>query len=357
MVSEPPRMGEPAVPYIGLEDELRAMGLPCHWEGVEIPNGGDEKEIWKIFDIIFSKLQEGDELYFDLTHAFRYLPMLLLILGNYAHFLRNTVVKSVTYGNWEARDKATQTAPFIDLLPLISLQEWTYAAGQYLETGNVEPLKKVSDSHLKPLLKEAKGSNPSLTNTSQLIKQLAKVVEMMRTCRGISITQGDEVRTLQKLFAVVSSTQVDALNPILDKVRDDFVAFLEVHNGYAAAQWCERNRLYQQAATILEEALISVFALRMGVALDNQKWREAFTGACHLLFWNKEEHNTAAAELYQQLLSDEWFDKCFAELFDELSQLRNDYNHAGMRENPRASQKIQTSLKEIIEKCSKYFSK
>ena len=38
-------------------------------------------------------MQDGDELYFDLTHGFRYLPMLVMVLINYSKFLKYAAEK------------------------------------------------------------------------------------------------------------------------------------------------------------------------------------------------------------------------------------------------------------------------
>ncbi len=52
-------------------DVIQNMNLNFSVEQVEIPIGIDEKEIWNIFEIIFEKINEGDEIYIDITHAFR----------------------------------------------------------------------------------------------------------------------------------------------------------------------------------------------------------------------------------------------------------------------------------------------
>jgi len=64
----------------------------------EIPDGKDTDEIWEIFDIIYNALEEDDNIYIDITHSFRYLPMLLLVLLNYAKYLKNIKIKQITYG-------------------------------------------------------------------------------------------------------------------------------------------------------------------------------------------------------------------------------------------------------------------
>ena len=115
-------------PKIGLADTLKEMHLSTPIETIRIPDGNNEDEIWQIFSDIYKVLNDEDELYFDLTHGFRYLPMLVLVLGNYAKFLKNTIVKSITYGNYESRDKETNIAPIINIIPIVHFFNffWVY---------------------------------------------------------------------------------------------------------------------------------------------------------------------------------------------------------------------------------------
>lgn len=137
------------VQYDGLEKVLDDAKLKCHVQGVDISDGKDETEMWQVFSKMYDLLQDGDELYFDLTHGYRYLPMLLLVLGNYAKFLKNVRITYMAYGNWEGReldevDHENDLAPIIDLLPLSVLEDWTFAAGAFKETGRVEPIVKAA---------------------------------------------------------------------------------------------------------------------------------------------------------------------------------------------------------------------
>ncbi len=79
------------VAYQGLEKILQDMNLS--YLDIAIPDGKDSEQMWEIFEVIFDELQEGDELYLDITNSFRYLPMLLVVLVNYAKLLKNVKVK------------------------------------------------------------------------------------------------------------------------------------------------------------------------------------------------------------------------------------------------------------------------
>ena len=146
-------------PYLGLEQVLKDMNLPCPVETLRIPDGKNEEEMWTIFNTVYEALKPNDELYFDLTHSYRYLPMLVLVLGNYAKFLKGVKVKHISYGNYEARNTAINEAPLMDILPLTMLQDWTFAAADLIQNGNIAKLQELKeDNALTPMLR-TKGKN------------------------------------------------------------------------------------------------------------------------------------------------------------------------------------------------------
>ena len=176
---------EDGVTIIGLDDTLKDMQLSAPIDTIKIPDGNNEDEIWQIFSNIYNildKQEDGAELYFDLTHGFRYLPMLVLVLGNYAKFLKNTIVKSITYGNYESRDKVTNIAPIINITPLAALQDWTNAAADYLEHGDATKLKNCADKPLITIARETKGQDQDATTLIKLSKQLYDLSFASSTC-------------------------------------------------------------------------------------------------------------------------------------------------------------------------------
>lgn len=119
--------------YIGLSKQIADLGLKVDIQCVSICDGKNEAEMWDLFETVFSQIEEGDHLYVDLTHAFRYQPMLMLVLTNYAKFLKNIKVMHISYGNYEAGVQAGSTtaidgkdiilAPIVNLLQLSQLQD------------------------------------------------------------------------------------------------------------------------------------------------------------------------------------------------------------------------------------------
>ena len=184
------------VAYQGLEKILQDMNLS--YQDIAIPDGKDSEQMWEIFEVIFDELQEGDELYLDITNSFRYLPMLLVVLVNYAKLLKNVKVKAIFYGNYEARDKENNIAPIMDLLPLSVLQDWTLAASDYLRYGQVEKLFELSESSLIPILKNTETRTKDTEKLRTFVKRLKEMVEERTTCRGYAVINSKKVSDLKR---------------------------------------------------------------------------------------------------------------------------------------------------------------
>lgn len=351
--------------YQGLEYVLEQMNLPLEVVPLDISDGKDEAEMWSIFNALFDVLNDDDELYFDLTHSFRYIPMLVLVLSNYSKFLKNIRVKSITYGNYEAR--INNNAPIVDLLPLTALQDWTYAAGQFLESGNVKRLQHLCNEELNPILRETKGGDADAKNLKAFVSALGEVIDERQTCRGMSIIKSDSFRRMKNFSDKIETTKITPLNPVFDKIKQSMACFdanVNIKNGFSAAVWCFQNGLLQQAATILQEFVITFVCSRHGIQIDDESRRDWVTSAFTIKSNNLPENawrlnkDPEVAEVQKKnikrILEDDLFASVdFVNAFVNLSEVRNDYNHSGMRsvKKPLGS----NNIKNNIEKCINIF--
>jgi CRISPR-associated Csx2 family protein len=350
----------------GLQSRLHNLALPIDISIINnLPDGNDESEIWEIFNRVFSELRNDDELYFDFTHGFRYLPMLVMVLINYSKFLKNTNVRSITYGNYESRNRETNEAPIIDMLPLSALQDWTFAAGQFLDSGNVTKLLQLCEEELKPILKDAKGSNQDATNLKKFVRSLNDVIDERQTCRGMSIIKSESFLKMKHSSDQLETTIIPPLNPIFDRIKHSMVFFDEdenVKNGFSAAVWCFQNGMLQQSATILQEFVITYICLRHGIRIDDEERRDWVTSAFAIKFNNlpksdwklNHDHDVRAkqSECIENILHDDLFTHNeFINAFNSLSEVRNDYNHSGMRSKrlPLKPAKIKENIKKCID--------
>lgn len=341
------------VAYQGLEKILLDMNLS--YQDIAIPDGKDSEQMWEIFEVIFDELQEGDELYLDITNSFRYLPMLLVVLVNYAKLLKNVKVKAIFYGNYEARDKESNIAPIMDLLPLSVLQDWTLAASDYLRYGQVEKLFELSESSLLPILRNTETRTKDAEKLRSFVTKLKEIVEERTTCRGYAIVGSKNVRKLKCTASEIQKVTIVQLRPIFEKIKQsltDFDAKENVLNCIKAAKWCCANKLYQQATTMLEEGLGTFLCCHYQLDYRKMANRDAIFGCISIKTQNKDiEENKANKELVEKILADDsvWGNKAFVTILQKIVQLRNDYNHAGFNENPFSAKTVIKTIEKLLD--------
>lgn len=98
--------------------------------GIDIPDGNDEAELNTIFETMFQAIRNGEEVYFDVTHGFRVLPMLALAVINYARPIKNIGIGAITYGAFNM--KHPETTSLLDLTYCSRIMEWTGASEAFL---------------------------------------------------------------------------------------------------------------------------------------------------------------------------------------------------------------------------------
>ena len=344
--------------YAGLEPTLSQMGLPFPVEPVEISEEGDEEAIWSVFRSIYEQIHEGDRLYIDITHSFRYLPMLLLVLTNYARELKGAEVVSITYGNWEAKP---DIKPIVDLGALIDLQDWTVAAGEFLRNGRASGLAELTKERVTPILKATKGKSEPAKALRDLVNKLTTVSQSLTTIRGKEILSGGIFEELYERTDGLDADLIAPLSPLIEKIKDSFGDFdtkPSVSNGFAAARWCYRMQLYQQSITILQETMKAYVAASHGYPSEEEYYTELAAKAFHITKgsipeeeWQLGESDSTdrekRAEVVRQYLADSVVRE-LSQLYTEIGQLRNDFNHAGFRRNAVKGRDVPDKIEKLI---------
>ncbi len=330
--------------YRGLDPILKEMKLPCPIETVDITEDGDEQGLWSVFQTIYDKLQEGDELYIDITHSFRYLPMLLLVLCNYAKFLKQTKVVHISYGNYEPSETVN---PLVDLMPLVEVQNWTLAASDFLRNGRTSSFAELVSERIQPILKATRGQDEDARALRQFINRLEPLSQSLTTVRGKAIIDGGIFRDLNDSAQNLGNTLIPAMAPLIDKIKDSFSGFAptaNIKNGFEAARWCYDKQLYQQSITILQETLKGYTAAQAGYPCDEKLYQDLAGAAYKIALddlsedeWKLDQKDqddfNRRKVIVKRMLSLPLVQKLCG-LYDEIAQLRNDFNHAGIRPNP-----------------------
>lgn len=249
---------------IGLEHRLKEnFNLFDIVEMSPIDEGFSENEVWSIFNSVYDKLQIRDNIYFDVTHAFRSIPMFSTVLFNFAQFMKDTKLVSVHYGAFEKLGPAylvrrdipveNRIAPVLDLTSIIQLQNFTQVASDFRNYGKAGGVGQVFDSYT--------GDRSFNLLVSGLRNNVEKVDEYILTNKVEKIKEGlfahelkgqiNKIRNMGKI-----NHAQELLLSELEKALSKFSKNGGDKNILAAVEWALSYDMIQQAYTLAEEFII-----------------------------------------------------------------------------------------------------
>jgi putative CRISPR-associated protein (TIGR02620 family) len=357
-------------------EPLRAEIAASGWRGpaladIALPDATSEQEMWAIFQRLMDQVRDGDELIFDITHSFRSLPMLFTVLIQYLRVVKHIKLRGVYYGAFERLGTAKEVqgmalaqrdVPVIDLTPFLSLYDWGAAIDHFLRFGHAGELQTLVDDGIKPVLKATGGQDDSAKALRQIVSNLAGFATNVRFARGQALSELRFQSRIVEPLQQVSSDFLPPLQPILDKLGERFRDWpdADAANGLRAVAWCIEHGMVQQGLTLLQETLVGILVERYTDALApvGADKNDVKSRLVKQRTWMSQLLNV----LGQQIPADGWRDElaehrpiaeaCAAhlppplpKLYAELTQLRNDINHAGFV-NARAPDSLSRGLED-----------
>ncbi len=341
----------------GLEERLKRLNLKAQIIPVDIPDGNTEEEIWKLFKIVYETLEEEDEVYFDITHSFRYLPMLTTILLNYAKVLKNIKVKRILYGNIYGK-----TPKIMDITAFDALMSWTNAIDKFLSSGYAEDIVKLAEREYYLRLKESKGKDEFAKNLGFVSNQLNTFMKYLATVRGPIIDKYKYNNLRNAIDTVLKSinegSPIEPMIPLLERVKEKLADFEDndIYNGLKAVKWCIDHNLIQQGYTLLQESIITIICKKLGFDELDRDYRTLISSALNIKVKNTPEEKWSEfakknRELIERIIS--ICDDELAKIFVEITQYRNNLNHAGYNRDKIKPKDFEDKLKELYERTIK----
>lgn len=347
---------------------LSRLGIPADiMEKVDIPEGFSEAEIWQIFSAVYDKLQKDDEIYFDVTHAFRFIPMLTTVLFNYAQAMKRVRVMSIKYGAFEKLGPAykvkelpleERVAPVLELKSIADLQFYTEAASDLERFGNVKSLVDAIPGPGKkvPVLEEFASA------TEELVKNLA--INRME-----EIKSGHAIKNIRATWKPVKKAGVPKpVQLIMERLMSytaDFVPEDSYANVEAAIAWDVKYQMFPQAFTMLQEYVISrVCDWLKGDAAhadaaarfeDDKPLREFVSAVLGLDEQTRQDKTQWHGQLREhEALADSLLSCAFIQAlrpaYGKLTISRNAINHAKKTNNVSAKQRCE-ELQQQLQEC------
>lgn len=349
-----------------LEMEKKNPGFQL--EPVMIPDGHSEAEIWDIFETVYKQLHSGDHVVLDVTHAFRSLPMLGIVMMNYSKFLKDITVKRIYYGAFDALGSTATVeslpinqrhVPILDLSAFDKLQHWSAGADSFVSSGDPTKITELLREWAHPKLAGSGGSDPIARIARDLARDLDRVYQQLSTVRGNKILEGKAFVNAYASAAKLSRMHnpIPALSPLLARLMEKLRGFEKgnIGNGVLATRLCLDFGLIQQGITLLQEHIITWIADKHPkLTYEDLGHRRIVSSAMHIHEGEiPEEHWDKSVcgdrQLVTAILEFEELPR-LSTLYRNLTHLRNDINHGGHVE-PRSPEKFARTLSEYLDKA------
>lgn len=326
----------------------------------DIPESNSPEDGWIIFDKITGCLNQGDRVIFDLTHSFRSIPVIALLAISYLRTVRQVKVEGVLYGAFDPNAQGKPT-PSYDLLPMLSLLDWIAATDRFVKVGDGLPLAEL----LKTAIPNSeRQNNPAvrplanqLDQTAKVIAQISQAIALARPIETLKLTE--QLEEILKKAETSFDQRAKPFNLISDQLLQEYGQFalkdeMATENlaqnlwlQFQMINWYIVRGQIMQAITLAGEWLISVVAYHLGannLLEHRQQIRFALNnGACRL----RGEHPEGSSSFDEafEALSD--YHK-LSQLSNELTQIRNDIAHVGMKKDHKSTVTLRKQADKIV---------
>ena len=210
--------------------------------GIVTKYGMNELEIFENFNLIIKlqdELEDGDEVYLDITHSFRSNAFWMFLVMNYLTDVedKNITVKAITYGMLEAQKDGI--APVVDLNAFYKILQWIKGANNFKNYGNSYLIEKNIENE-------------------KLSKKLKNFSDALNMNYIASLRQS--INSLKKLEDDIDNLEGPA-KLIIPKVIKDFMdKFATEDKDYLfqakLAKWHFEQKRYAMAYININEAII-----------------------------------------------------------------------------------------------------
>lgn len=226
---------------------------------LQAPSLKKEKDWWLLLQMMTGiNMKENDEVYLDVTHGFRSMPIFSLLAIIYFENVFGASTKGIYYGMWEGKHKENvngsfiDVTPIIDLSPFIKLKDWIEGLSLFENFGDANLLAELFD------------------NDFDNIKDFSKNLRLISNAFGLNYVRditiaSENFRKLKHPVSFKLQEKEHPANLIIDKLFNSLTRFSEsssktksvseLHR--AIIQWYFTRRRYTQCIILINELVLT----------------------------------------------------------------------------------------------------
>jgi len=248
-----------------LEPLKQAMGQFC-CAIIVLKYGLDDAEILQNFALLSAvdnHIQNGNSIYFDITHSFRSLALYEYLAVSYLQNVlqKNVKLEFVSYGMFDFARENGGLAPIVDLSQLLRLTDWIKASEEYNRFGTAKLLAELLESD-RIGLELSRESQKALRRLGDpmITSNLEEFRNLIKNCKG-AVKQLDESQGQAQIVGYILRDLAQRFGDEALQNRPLMIARL--------ARWHFEKARYIEAAITLQEFLMNYCAELKGYNREN----------------------------------------------------------------------------------------
>lgn len=291
-----------------------------------IDYGINEEELWGNFEkflAILDLIQDGDEVYLDITHSFRSLSMMSFIMSEFGQTQKRFEIGGVFYGMFEYASQNNGITPVIDLKMFFDLLKWAKALKNLKDYGNAKDLALLihGAADEKEVVSSFDEFNYALT-----ISDIGAIQGSIKRLKGkLSFFE----KHSNPIVRIVSSE----LKSFIHKFSSDSVSRLQLD----LAKWYSDNNNYPMAYMLLVEGVVSTICEKENCDLES---KEARSEAKNTIYQLGDYKQASSKEMIK-----------FSEVFSKITKVRNSIAHKNS-----SKEKGRPSAKDSVNNFDSYYA-
>lgn len=219
-----------------------------------------QDELWDNFEKLLeikNLIAEDDEIYLDITHGFRYMPILNIFLLEFISIFKSPTIniKGVYYGMF-----SDATSEIIDFKIFFDLLEWTKAINMFKHNSNAQQLIELLANN---------SSNDEVAKVFTQFSnnlQLANMASLWQFMKSANKKINKLIESDNKIIKLLSNDLISITQRFDKEKQSDFQ--------YELSVWLYENKNYALSYLALYEAVITKSCEFKNYDIDNYQLRE-----------------------------------------------------------------------------------
>lgn len=324
-----------------LKEALKELPIDLKLIEHEISGEQSYENVWNLFETMISILDEQDTVIFDITHSFRFQPMLALLAIHFARVIKDLRVEGIYYGTFYGKG---ERSPVLDLTSFVELQDWITNVYTLTKTGRADLLTEWLREKDQSIRRRERRGTIDLTRIRELARNWHELTTALETNRSLSLQEKATgvLNSIHSLKQVMLRPVFSPLNALLSDLEETIKPMTEddlILRGLSAIEWCANHGLFQQAYTMANELIITAVCIKNGYDIQNYDERKKGDNLLKVAVFIKRgegDNDYEKLEEKEKQAVDELLSyPILLDVVDLLIDYRNDINHAGMRKKPK----------------------